>query len=61
MNKYLNTGDWGNLLFIDMCLVKITEVYPCSNIFNFSVEEFNECPSKDLISFFWCSVYIFSE
>ena len=27
MNKYVNTGDWGNLLFIDMCLVKITEVY----------------------------------
>ena len=43
-------------LFIEMYLVRSTIAKLCPNIIHFSVLDFSECRSEEVISFFWRSV-----
>ena len=48
-----------NLCF-QMCLIRITIIAKlCLNMINFDAVDFSECRSEEVISFFWCSVYLF--
>ena len=44
--------------FNQMCFIRRTIAYLCPNMINFDVVDFSEHRSEEVISFFWCSVYI---
>ena len=46
-----------NLYFFQMFLLNSIKAYLCPNI-NFDGVDFSECRSEEVISFFWCSVYV---
>ena len=41
-----------------MCLIRITMANLCPNMIHFNTFDFSEGRSEEVISFFWCSVYI---
>ena len=50
--------DWSNLLVFSMCLLRINLPNLCPNIIYVDASDFSGWHSKEVISFFWCSVYI---
>ena len=54
------TPFWLNQTFVfcDICLVTITIANLCPIMINFNALDFSECCSEEVISFFWCSVYV---
>ena len=49
-----------NICFFEMCLVRTTIANLCPIMIHFNALDFNECRSEEVISFFWRSVYYFS-
>ena len=49
--------DWSKLLFFWVCLIRINLPNLCPNIIHVDAVDFSECHSKEVISFFWRSVY----
>ena len=50
--------DSSKRLFFDMWLVRCTIANLCPTMIHFNAFDFSECRSKEVISFFWCSVYL---
>ena len=47
------------LFFFKMCLVRSTMANMCPSMIHFDDLDFSECRSKEVISFFWRSVYVY--
>ena len=50
--------DWSKLCFLDV-LIRINLPNLCPNMNHFDAVDFSECHSEEVISFFWCSVYMY--
>ena len=50
--------DWSKLLFLSMRLLRINLPNLCPNVIHVDALDFSEWHSKEVISFFWRSVYI---
>ena len=49
--------DWSKLLFFSMCLLRINLPNLCANMIHVDALDFSGWHSKEVISFFWRSVY----
>ena len=46
------------IIFFHMCLLRINWPKTCLNMNHFDAVDSSECHSEEVISFFWCSVYV---